>query len=1564
MAKYISGRVRRTDQDKLTDDRFKYLRLEDAEPNLGDSPDIAGTPNIPSGQQFQLISVLNKPGERYWSPIQGGVIPGSSSVFEEGVLVGTLSSITQFDFRGNATTATVGFTSDPRVTITTRPPGDNERVLYKENNDFASSNKLQFKSSVGILTVSNGLQITGSGSYNSFVVQTDGKVGINTVPSQELHVNGDIRIEGTIYDQTNSAGANSNILQKNNAGGIEWKALSQVQAGAGGTIKDIQYHGSTGVVAGAGNFNYDPTTQRVGLNIENPEALLDVRGDVNITGLTTATKLDVTGVSTFSGITSFREDVKWDDNKKAFFGDGSDLSIYHDTSNSYIEDVGAGGLKIRGTNVSFEKIPAGFSPEYMINATAGSLVQLYHDGSERFRTTGTGVSITGTLDTDDLITDNINITGKVTTKDLGVTGIATVDNVQIYDNRIETTTGNLVLNSSAGTLEVVDKLYVNDVQDSTTPDNGAIQVAGGVGIEKRLNVGGAVSFTGPSVGVAVTLAGAGGITTTGGDLYIGDDLFVNSNITVVDFNAQWGNITKQLNTNRFKATGISTFTNKVHLLDADVLHFGGAADESGDLQIWYDNTNAASKIKDTSGEINIQSTNIDLQNTSGTNLAKFSSGGSVDLYHDGDLRFNTSGIGVTVTGKILPSATTTHDIGSATEKWDSVHAQTFIGAVTGISTGADRTYVSTNGDDANRPITFVDNNTAGYKQFYFDANTLTFNPSANRINITNATIGNDLTVTGPSTFSGLIDLDADIEGHVNPSATDTYNMGSSSTDRWNNIYANQFIGTLTGISTGADKIKVTALTKDQGAGSDEFTSTTHHLTFIEGAGTGGYENVVTHTNAYFSPRANHLVLGATGITDSGSLYAAGKLETGGDLIVGDASTLKGTTIIGEGFSHGSLNVKGKITSHLIPTGNTVNIGSATTTWGTVYADTFGGGSATKAETVQIHQQATGTYHFTFVGTNNVSGANEYQDVCVDSAGDVTYDMNANKLVVPKIQPGVLLDAADAGNVGDVPVSDGTNWTWGPPGSGITTTAQNLQGGAAYKIPYQSAADTTLFLPNGAEGKVLTGHGSTIAPSWESTVATATNLLGGAKGSVPYQSAADTTAFLAVGTEGKVLTVGADDTIVWGDVIATATNLIGGSANFPNIVYQSAANTTNFLTAGSANKYLKMNGAGNGIEWGDVIATATNLDGGVASQIPYQSAANTTAFIANGSAGQVLTSNGTSPPSWGDGVGSSVETLARNTSTAWHYLTFVDSNNSTAAAEQVYTTSSLQFKPTDNLLKITSDDGVGGGIQAYQIAEGGSGLVGSASSIIMATGDSGDHKWFWTDPSKVIEDGGGVTAVEVLYTNASNGDNYSCSQSVSITAPDSNTQRINFQFNGTVGANAYGRKFVQSTAPTSACDGDIWYDTSTATGGADEVVIPSGTFMLFYQSSAPTGWTKSTSHNNKALRVVSGNGGGSGGNKSFTSTFADRSTGNHTLTSSQVPAHSHDYNNYYYAENNGNSGLPNNNAGSRKGNDWDNNPFNLGQTTSNQSGTTGQSHNHGNLDLRVRYVDVIICSKDS
>ena len=51
-------------------------------------------------------------------------------------------------------------------------------------------------------------------------------------------------------------------------------------------------------------------------------------------------------------------------------------------------------------------------------------------------------------------------------------------------------------------------------------------------------------------------------------------------------------------------------------------------------------------------------------------------------------------------------------------------------------------------------------------------------------------------------------------------------------------------------------------------------------------------------------------------------------------------------------------------------------------------------------------------------------------------------------------------------------------------------------------------------------------------------------------------------------------------------------------------------------------------------------------------------------------------------------------------------------------------------------------------------------------------------------------------------------------------------------------------------------------------GAGDDDFPSGTKMPFFQPSAPTGWF-STGTDNYALRIVSGNGGGTGGNRGFT-----------------------------------------------------------------------------------------------
>jgi hypothetical protein len=139
------------------------------------------------------------------------------------------------------------------------------------------------------------------------------------------------------------------------------------------------------------------------------------------------------------------------------------------------------------------------------------------------------------------------------------------------------------------------------------------------------------------------------------------------------------------------------------------------------------------------------------------------------------------------------------------------------------------------------------------------------------------------------------------------------------------------------------------------------------------------------------------------------------------------------------------------------------------------------------------------------------------------------------------------------------------------------------------------------------------------------------------------------------------------------------------------------------------------------------------------------------------------------------------------------------------------------------------------------------------------------------------------------------------------------------------------------------------------------LIPSGTLMLFQQTAAPTGWTKQTTHNDKALRVVSG-AASSGGTNAFSTVMAQTTVGSTTLTTSQIPAHSHAYNTQYHL---GSAGAVSTNGTAISGNATSFGLSNYSampaQSTSTDGGTGG-SHNH-TITLSVQYVDLIIASKD-
>ena len=95
--------------------------------------------------------------------------------------------------------------------------------------------------------------------------------------------------------------------------------------------------------------------------------------------------------------------LSFGDNNKAIFGAGSDLQIYHNANNSYIQDVGTGKLHITsdGTGVSIDK----GTSELMATFDIDGAVTLYHDNAAKLATTATGIDVTGTVTADGLTVD-------------------------------------------------------------------------------------------------------------------------------------------------------------------------------------------------------------------------------------------------------------------------------------------------------------------------------------------------------------------------------------------------------------------------------------------------------------------------------------------------------------------------------------------------------------------------------------------------------------------------------------------------------------------------------------------------------------------------------------------------------------------------------------------------------------------------------------------------------------------------------------------------------------------------------------------------------------------------------------------------------------------------------------------------------------------------------------------------------------------------------------------------------------------------------------------------------
>ena len=327
------------------------------------------------------------------------------------------------------------------------------------------------------------------------------------------------------------------------------------------------------------------------LNVGNVQK---ANNDFEVTNNTTlGGTVSVAGTSTLTGVVTTGGDLYVGGD---LYGDGSNLSGVGNT-----EYIDAGSVTSSGI-VTISNTTASTS------TTTGALVISGGVGIAGSMFVGENVSIAGTLTYEDVT--NIDSVGVVTAQ-LGV--IATAG------RGVQVTAGGLNVTAGIAT-------FKNEVDA-----DGGIDVAGGVKVGAALTVVGALDVDGATtldtVTIAEELTNSGGVDITGGLKVAGISTFGGSDIQIAG-----------------SATGITSVTwdasaNSLIFKDSSVASFG----DDTDLQIYHQDS--INYIKSTNASAPIQ-----LQAPAGEVLGKFSPNGSVDLYHNGNKKFETSNDGTVTTG--------------------------------------------------------------------------------------------------------------------------------------------------------------------------------------------------------------------------------------------------------------------------------------------------------------------------------------------------------------------------------------------------------------------------------------------------------------------------------------------------------------------------------------------------------------------------------------------------------------------------------------------------------------------------------------------------------------------------------------------------------------------------------------------------------------------------------------------------------------------------------------------------------------------------------------------------
>ena len=240
------------------------------------------------------------------------------------------------------------------------------------------------------------------------------EIRVNTIKSEDgtqpISFNKGVNVSGVLTATSyagnvtgNLTGTASNATQAEALTGTPNITVGNISAAGG----DLTIRNVTGVAATfTGVLTYEDVTNVDSIGIVTARGGLEV-GAAGVGGTVSAL-----GHVEFVGVTTIGLGLTLADNIQARFGNAGDLKVYHDTTNSYIQNA-TNNLFLQGDAVNIRTL----ANQQVIETASGGSVELFEAGSKKFETIPTGVVVTGIAS----VTGVATCTGGVTVG-VGTTG--------------------------------------------------------------------------------------------------------------------------------------------------------------------------------------------------------------------------------------------------------------------------------------------------------------------------------------------------------------------------------------------------------------------------------------------------------------------------------------------------------------------------------------------------------------------------------------------------------------------------------------------------------------------------------------------------------------------------------------------------------------------------------------------------------------------------------------------------------------------------------------------------------------------------------------------------------------------------------------------------------------------------------------------------------------------------------------------------------------------------------------------------------------------------------------